>query len=184
MLLLVLLVLSVRNRKMAARPSSLDFYAPAPRAIRRSAPKNKSAHGMRRATTPDQHSGLLLSNGLDYAIREQAKPEVPESSPSLLAAPPESPAVQISDEVQMNSPSFPFEKLDPGAFAGISGFGEPVAASTIEAYIPPFCHHIAGLPRWMSEAGMKLRPRRIFTSRLKTLQRHPSIWRGAQQKKF
>src|SRR5579863_3722924 len=136
-LLFVLLVLSVRNRKVAARPLP-TFYSPSLRAGRRPAPKTKPVDRVRRVTIPVQHSALLLGTGLDNAFREQAKPEAPENSPSDLAAPPELPAVQISDEVQMNSPSLPFEKLDPGAFAGISGFAASAAASTVEGYAPAF----------------------------------------------
>jgi type II secretory pathway predicted ATPase ExeA len=135
MLLFGLLVLSVRNRKMVTRVPYTFFASPL-RATAWPAPKNKSAQGLRRATTPVRHSGLLLSTGLECTPREQANPKAPESSENHLAAPLEFPAQPISEEVKMNSESFPFENLDPVAMAEISAFALPATPSTIHEYIP------------------------------------------------
>ena len=116
MLLFGLLVLSVRNRKMATR-SSYSPYASPLLGASRPAPKIRPAQVSRRAKTVIQHSGLLLSTGLEYTSREQAIPKAPDSFVNPLAAPLIFPALQISEEVKMNSPSFPFESLEPVALA-------------------------------------------------------------------
>ena len=138
-LLFGLLVLSVRNRKMATKPQ-YTFYAQPPRPRVSAARKNRSAQGPRRVTTSAQHSGLLLSRGLDYAPPTKAIAKPPENSANQLAAPLEFPALRKSEEVKMNSASFPFENLDPIALAEISAFAAPAAASTIPENI------VASLP--------------------------------------
>jgi general secretion pathway protein A len=135
MLLFGLLVLSVRNRKMATR-IPYTFYASPLRATARPTPRNKSAHGLRRATTPVQPSTLFLSSGLGYATPEKASPKVPENFGTPLATPLEFPAVTIPEEVKMNSPSFPFESLDPVALADISAFALPAEAPAIQESVP------------------------------------------------
>jgi general secretion pathway protein A len=135
MLLFGLLVLSVRNRKMANRSARMIYALPMRRAVRPT-PKNKSAQSLRRTTTPVQHSGLLLRTGLEYTPRERANSKPPKSSANPLPAPRNFPLPHKSDEVKMNSPSFPFVNLDPAALAEISAFAAPATASTIQENIP------------------------------------------------
>src|ERR1700674_1807298 len=134
-LLFGLLVLSVRNRKMATR-SPYTLHASSWRGTSRPTLKNNSAQGLRRATTPAQHSGLLLSTGLEYTPREQANTKAPDSFANVLAAPLEFPARHISEEVKMNSPSFPFESLNPVALAEISASALSDTTSTIQVHSP------------------------------------------------
>ncbi len=135
LLLFGLLVLSVRNRKMATR-IPYTFYASPARSIGRPALKNRSAHITPRAATLVQHSGLLLSTGLEYTPREKVNSKAPESPASQLPAPLEFPAPQISEEVKMNSATYPFENLDLVALAEMSAFAAPATASTIQENIP------------------------------------------------
>ncbi len=130
-----LLVLSMRNKKMATR-IPYTFYASPTRSASRPALKNKSAQSTRIAATTVQHPGLLLSKGLEYTPREKAHSKVPEISAIPLPAPLEFPVPQISEEVKMNSASYPFENLDPVALAEMSAFASPAAASTIQDKIP------------------------------------------------
>jgi type II secretory pathway predicted ATPase ExeA len=134
-LLFGLLVLSVRNRKMATR-SPYTLNASPWRGTSRPTLKNNSAQGLGQATTPAHHSGLLLSTGLEYTPRERANTIAPDSFANALAAPLEFPARQISEEVKMNSPSFPFESLDPVALAGISASALQDTTATIQQNIP------------------------------------------------
>src|SRR5579863_9283564 len=122
--LFVLLVLLVRKRKMMER-TPYTFYPSPLRATARLAQRNTSAHGLRCATNSVQHSGLLLSTGLEDTPRERANTKAPVIAVNRLSAPLDFPALPISNEVKMNSPSFPFESLDPIALAGISGFAAP-----------------------------------------------------------
>ncbi len=135
MLLFGLLVLSVRNRKAAAR-IPYTFYASPERDKARPAPKKRPAQNSRRATIPAQQSAILLNAGPENAPREWANPVAPKSSLNSLAAPPETPALQISDEVKMNSPSFPFEHLDPIVLSEIPAFVPPPTASASPVYGP------------------------------------------------
>src|ERR1700674_4991365 len=112
MLLFGLLVLSIRNRRMANRTAHMIYSLPM-RGAARPAPKNKSAQSLRRAATPGQHSSLPLSTGLEYTPRERANIKPPKSFANRLAAPRNFPLPHKSDEVKMNSPSFPFVNLDP-----------------------------------------------------------------------
>ena len=96
----------------------------------------KSTQGLRRATTPVQPSGLLLSTGLEYTPRETGISKVPRSSANQLIAPLDFPAVKISAEVKTNSTSFPFENLDPVTPAEIPAYATPATASTIQENIP------------------------------------------------
>ncbi len=107
-------------------------YYPSPlRAAARPAPRNKPGRGMRRATTPIQHSGLLFSTDLEYTPRETTNTKAPEITVSRLAAPLYFPALNISDEVKMDSAPFQLKKLDPIAPAEISAFAAPAIASTL-----------------------------------------------------
>jgi len=135
MLLFGLLVLSVRNRKMAPRPSYSSYASPLLGASR-PAPKNRPAQVSRRAKTVVQNSGLLLSTGLEYTPRERTIPKAPDSFANSLAAPLIFPALQISEEVKMNSPSFPFESLDPVALAERSESALSETTSTIHEHMP------------------------------------------------
>jgi general secretion pathway protein A len=135
MLLFALLVLSVRNRKMAAR-SSHTFYASPLLGTIRPAPENKSTQGLRSATTPGHYSGLLLSTGLEYSPRERANTKPPESSAKRLDAPLDCPAVHISRQVKMDPSSFPFESPAPIAPAEFSAFTAPATTSTVRENIP------------------------------------------------
>src|ERR1700693_6132000 len=135
MILFGLLVLSVRNRKRAARPSSPSYASPLLGASR-PAPKNRPAQVSRRAKSVVQHTGLLLSTGLEYTPREQALPKAPDSFENPLGAPLIFPALQNSEEVKMNSPSFPFESLEPVALAEGSESALSETASTIHEHIP------------------------------------------------
>jgi type II secretory pathway predicted ATPase ExeA len=135
MILFGLFVLSVRNRKMAARPSYSSYASPLLGASR-PAPKNRPAQVSRRAKTVIQHSGLLLSTGLEYTPREQAIPKAPDSFENPLGAPLIFPALHNSEEVKMNSPSFPFESLEPVALAEGSESALSETASTIHEHIP------------------------------------------------
>jgi type II secretory pathway predicted ATPase ExeA len=134
-LLFGLLVLSVRNRKMAAK-SHHTLNISTWHGTSGPALKNKSAQGLRRATIPAQHPGLLLSTGLEYTPRERANSKAPDSFVNALAAPLEFPARHTSEEVKMNSPSFPFESLDPVALAQISVSALPDTTSPIQEHNP------------------------------------------------
>jgi general secretion pathway protein A len=135
MLLFGLLVLSVRNRKMANRSAHMIYALPMRGAVR-PAPKNKSAQSLRRSTTPGQHSGLALRTGLENTPRERANSKPPKSSANPLTAPKNFLLTHKSDEVKMNSPSFPFVNLDPAAVAEISAFAVSAAASTLQENNP------------------------------------------------
>jgi general secretion pathway protein A len=135
MVLVGLLVLSVRNRKMTSR-IPYTFYASPTRSTARPAPKNRSAQITRRAATPVQHSGLLLSKGLEYTPREKKNSKAPEISANALPVPLEFPVPHISEEVKMNSAPYPFENFDPKALAEMSAFSVPAAASTTQENAP------------------------------------------------
>ena len=112
------------------------FYPSPLRATARTAQRNKSARGLRRTTTPVQHSGLLLSTGLEFTPIGRANTKAPGIAANRLAAPIEFPALPISNEVKMNSPSFPFENLDPVAPAEISALSGPAAPPALPENIP------------------------------------------------
>jgi general secretion pathway protein A len=144
MLLLGLLILSVRRRKEESR-IPYTFYAAPVRGKGRPAPRNKSAQASRRAATSAQPSSILLNAGPRYKPREWANPSVPELSANPLETPMDFPAAKNSDEVKMNSPSFPFENLDPIALSEISTFASPATAPSSQEYIPnlPAAHGLA-----------------------------------------
>src|ERR1700693_1917757 len=128
MLLFGLLVLSVRKRRMANRSAQMIYALPMRGAVR-PAPKNKSAQSVRRATTAGQQFGRLVSTDTQNKPREWAKAQASKSYAYRLAASTDFPVPPKSDEVKMNSPSFPFENLDPVAMAKISMFGAQATAS-------------------------------------------------------
>ncbi len=135
MLLFGLLVLSVRNRKMASR-SSYSPYASPLFGASRPTPKSQTAQVSRRAKTVIQNSGLLPSTGLEYTPRERSIPKAPDNFVNPLAAPLIFPALQIPEEVKMNSPSFPFESADPVALAERSESALSETASTVHEHMP------------------------------------------------
>jgi type II secretory pathway predicted ATPase ExeA len=67
--------------------------------------------------------------------REKASSKAPQIVANPLPAPLEFPFPQISDEVNMNSASYPFENLDPVALAEISAIAVQATASTIQEHI-------------------------------------------------
>jgi general secretion pathway protein A len=130
-----MLVLQVRKRKMMERVP--DTYYPSPlRATAGPTPRAKSAQGSRRTITVARNSGLLLSAGLEYTPRERANTKAPEIPVKRLTAPLDFTTLPIPNEVKMNSPSFPFEQLDPVALSGISAFGPAAAPSTLPEAFP------------------------------------------------
>ena len=134
MILFGLLILSVRNRKMATRIPYTFYASPARSTVRRT-PIRRSTQISRRVTTPVQQPGLLLSKGLELTAREKASSKAPQIVANPLPAPLEFPFPQISDEVNMNSASYPFENLDPVALAEISAIAVQATASTIQEHI-------------------------------------------------
>jgi type II secretory pathway predicted ATPase ExeA len=134
MVLFGLLILSVRNRKMATR-IPYTFYASPARSTVRQTPIHRSTKISRRVATPLHQSGLLLSTGLEHRPREKASTKAPEIFVNPLPAPLDFPLPQISDEVKMNSAPYPFENLDPVALAEISAFAVQATASTIHEHI-------------------------------------------------
>jgi len=135
MLLFGLLVVSVRHRKAAAR-IPYTFYASPVRGKGRPTPKNRSTQSSRRETIPVQQSAILLTAGPENAPREWASPRTPETPANPLAATLDIPAAQIPTEVKMNSPSFPFENLDPIVLSQIPNLVPPPMASTCQEYGP------------------------------------------------
>jgi type II secretory pathway predicted ATPase ExeA len=119
--LLGLLVLSVRNRKMAAK-SSYTLYAPPVRTVRRSAPKNNSERMVNRILAPSLHTAIPARTSIDVASSETSSAKVLETEPVQLTMPSEIAVPQISDEVKMSSPYYPFESFDPIALAELSGY--------------------------------------------------------------
>ena len=144
MLLLGLLALSVKRRK-AESSIPYTFYAAPVRGKGRPAPRNKTAQGSRRAATSAQPSSILLNAGPENKPREWENPRVSELSANPMEVPVDFPAPKNSDEVKMNSPSFPFENLDPIALSEISTFASSTPAPSSQEYIPnlPAAHGLA-----------------------------------------
>jgi type II secretory pathway predicted ATPase ExeA len=128
-LLLGLLVLSVRSRKMDAK-ASYTLYAPSVRTRGQGAPNPKSEKMVRRilASTHTSSSAMIAKPKVEAApvvkhvVKRTEEAVVPPAVPVPVPAPAEIPEPQISDEVKMNSPSFPFESLDPIAISNLSSF--------------------------------------------------------------
>jgi general secretion pathway protein A len=160
MLLFGLLVLLVRHRREAAR-IPYTFYAVPIRGKSRPTSNVKSARGSRRATPPAQRSSLLLNASPENKPRDWANPLAPENASSPLAAPLDSPALKKSDEVKMNSSSFPFVNPDPMALSEISSLASTATPSTSKEYIPalPASHSLAGIEeRIAHEIAIALEP--------------------------
>src|SRR4029077_18147963 len=121
LLLFGLLVLSVSRRRVTERSQVAfnDFALVGPY---RPAPKSNSVPGSRRNPTAIQHPGLPLSTGREYTPRAPRIAKAPDSSVNPLAAPLVFPVRHISEEVKMNSSSFPFESPDPFTLTERSGF--------------------------------------------------------------
>jgi len=134
-LLFALLVMSVRNRKSGAR-TPYSYYPALIRATARPARKKGSAQGTRRAATPTPKSELFLSDGLKSTPREQAKTKAPVNIAKSFATLLEFQAPQNSNEVNMNTSSYPFEILDPVALAEISAFAAPSPAAPSQEAFP------------------------------------------------
>jgi general secretion pathway protein A len=130
-LLVALLILLVRNRKKSAKVTYLSYARserPAAKPVRRKEP----ARSIRRETTPAQNAGRITGSGLEFAPRERATSKAPDNVAIRLAAPHDLSVRHNLNEVKMNSPSFPFESLDPIAMAQISTFASPDRASTTQ----------------------------------------------------
>jgi type II secretory pathway predicted ATPase ExeA len=133
MLLFGLLVLSVRQRKMASR-SPQRFHASPAGAARWPAPRNLQAYGERHATTSKRPSGLMLSTGLKSVPRVKAKITAPESPAKRLAAPLDFPVLRGSTGVSMDSLSSPLVPSDCVALAEPAALDAP--ASTLQENAP------------------------------------------------
>jgi type II secretory pathway predicted ATPase ExeA len=130
-LLFGLLVLSVRQRKMAAKVS-YTLYTPPIRSQRKASVNPKSEQMVRRILAPAQPSEFPAKTKVDVAPREQSITKIREKDPITLPSPSEIPAPQISDEVKMNSPSFPFESFDPIALYELASIAVPANNPTIQ----------------------------------------------------
>ncbi len=144
MLLFGLLVFSVRNRKMEAKVSH-TFYAPPVRSRRQNAVNHKTEQMLRRIA-PVQSSAVLVSRKIEAApcepvnlkVAEMAAIEFPDASEIST----EITGAIISDEVKMNSASFPFVSLDPISLADISAFSEPPIRQAIpDTEVSPLFAH-------------------------------------------
>ena len=136
LLLFCLLVLSVRNRKMAAARSQHTLIPSLLQGESRPAPMGRPSKSSRRTSTAVQHSGLLLGQASESTVRERAMSKVPESSPEQMIAPLDFPEERTSDEVKMNSEflsSVGFEPVVPVEESTIAG---PDTAPTIRESIP------------------------------------------------
>jgi len=69
-----------------------------------------------------QTAGVPGKSSVVVTSRETSSARLIEPRPVRLTTPSENPAPQISDEVKMNSPSYPFESFDPIALAELSGY--------------------------------------------------------------
>lgn len=131
-----LLVLSVRNRKLATRAPYSLYGSTAARAASRPAKKNIAAERLRRASAPVQSSGRFLNTGLEYTPRERANSQVPDSPLSKLP-PLEFPAPQNSNEVKMDTPPFLLESsVDTIAAPENSAMAAAATASATPALLP------------------------------------------------
>jgi len=130
-LLLVLLVLSVRKRKMEIRIPR-TFYASPLHGPARPAPASKSLQGLRRPTPPVRPSGILLSTGLEHTLRETPNCKLSSRPSKRLIGPLDFPALQISEEAKKNSGSFHFENLALVTQGEVSWFASPAIAPAEE----------------------------------------------------
>ena len=130
-----LLVLSVRNRKMAAR-STYSLSGSASHGARVPAKKNLAAERLRRASAPIQSSGRFLSTGLEYTPRERANPQVADS-PLTKLPPLDFPAPHNPNEVKMDTPPFLLESsVETIAAPENSVLAAAAAASATPAIVP------------------------------------------------
>lgn len=124
-LLLGLLVLSVRQRKLVSKVPYPFYATPGAPARKAVAIRNsKSEQIVRRIMTQPKATVAPIKIKIDLATIEQPTLIAHEKEPVVAPVPSITPAVQISDEVEMNSPSFPFESLDPIALANLSKIGK------------------------------------------------------------
>jgi general secretion pathway protein A len=136
LLLFSLLVLSVRNRKMAAPRSHHTLIPSLLQGDNRPAPRGRPSKSSRRTPTPVQHSGLLLGQGSESTLPDQAVSKVPDSSPEQMIAPLDFPEVRTSDEVKMNSEFLSSVGLEPVVPVEESTIAGPEPAPTVLENIP------------------------------------------------
>ncbi|HET6144510.1 MAG TPA: AAA family ATPase [Candidatus Acidoferrales bacterium] len=128
-LLFGLLVLSVRSRKMSKDNSYLLYASPKP-SHGKAATNPKSEKMVRRILAPTHTSSSAILAKSKVQAASSTKPVtstseeavVPPPVPARAPVPAEIPEPQISDEVKMNAPSFPFKRLDPVAMSNLSSF--------------------------------------------------------------
>jgi type II secretory pathway predicted ATPase ExeA len=129
-LLFGLLVLSIRSRRKDS-DATYTLYKPPARTRRPVAANPKAEKIVKRILAPTH----TPASAIDAKPKKEAAPDVqpmPKVTEEALSAPPpppdpppppapaQIPDPQISDEVNMNSPSFPFESLDPIAMSNLS----------------------------------------------------------------
>jgi general secretion pathway protein A len=130
-LLFVLLVLSVRKRKMEIRIPR-TYYASTLFGPVGYAPASKSMQGLRRPTPPVRPSGILLSTGLEHTLRETPNCKLPLRPLKRLIGSLDFPALQISEEAAKNCGSFYFENVALVTQAEVPSFPSPAIASSQE----------------------------------------------------
>ncbi|HEY2646519.1 MAG TPA: AAA family ATPase [Candidatus Acidoferrales bacterium] len=104
--------------------------------MRRSADRNAAVIGLQRVNATARRTNLLAGTGLPVIPRMSEVPQPPQIFEKPIAAPLEFLSTQISDEVKMDSPSYPFESLDDVALEDLSTFTEPHTALTFPANFP------------------------------------------------
>jgi general secretion pathway protein A len=129
--LFVLLVLSVRKKKMATS-IPFSFQVSPLRGAFEPSLKSKSTPVLRRAIVPAPPVGILLSTGLEHTGRETAKCKVPDAAEKPLPAPLEFTAVGIPEQPHTNCPSFSFECFEPAPQAEIT----EITATVTEPIVP------------------------------------------------
>jgi general secretion pathway protein A len=126
-----LLVLSVRNRKMASKVS-YSFYSPtlygsAPSA--RPAAPSRPSRASQRST---RSSGLFFGNGLDYTPRERANPRMTESPLKQSSVSLEFPAARASHEVKMSTEPMLLESIDAVVAPEVSAVAPEISEAAPE----------------------------------------------------
>ncbi len=132
--LFALLVISAKFRSATAKSPQLVYGSSLTRS-RRPGQKNKSGRGTRGAMAPAGRS-KDQANHAPVTPSEISLASASQSSATLLPSPVELTAVPISEEVKMDSASFPFEKLAPIALAQISALNVPAAEPALPELIP------------------------------------------------
>jgi type II secretory pathway predicted ATPase ExeA len=154
MLLFGLLVLSVRSRKTSESNSYLVYASPRP-SRRHAATNPKSEKMVRRILAPAHRSSsaILEKSNVKAALATtpvtsttvKAVEQPPFPAPAPASA--EIPEPQISDEVKMNAPYFPFESFDPIAMSNLSSFTTPSDTTGVQnTNVSPIAAHRAVEP--------------------------------------